>query len=163
MLDSPIDPEELDTAIAKQPASAADPCIEASRMKEAMTVDGFPKLRFWSGSFMWWSQGKYFEVPISEVRAQIVHHLNNGYSRVGTSEVSNTLEQLKAQTILYARVQPPTWLKPMEWDARDVVTTTNSIVHLPSYVADKPNYAIESTPAFFTTCAVDYRFDQSKA
>lgn len=50
----------------------------------------------------------------------------------------------------------------MEWDACDVITTMNSIVHLPSYVAGKPDYSIESTPGFFTTCAVDYQFDQTK-
>ncbi|MGN6544491.1 MAG: phage/plasmid primase, P4 family [Aureliella sp.] len=158
LLDNPIDPQEIPAEVSKLGASMADPAIEAERMLAAMTVDGLPKLRFWSGSFWWWSKGRYREVPTSEVRAQIVHHLNKGYSKVGISEVSNTLEQIKAQSILYSSTQPPSWLKPQEWAPEDIVATTNSIVHLPSYVDDKA-CTIDATPAYFTTCAVDYKFE----
>lgn len=162
LLDQAIDPDEIEVEIDKLSAVLVDPCIEAGRMIEAMTIYGLSKLRFWSGSFWWWSKGRYYEVPTSEVRAMIVEHLNKTYSKIGTSEVSNTLEQLRAQTLLRSRVQPPSWLKPQVWKPEDIVATENAIVHLPSFVEEREPCSVNATPTYFTNTAVDYRFERHK-
>ena len=160
LCDSPIDPSDIEGEVAKQNSKNADPAIEADSIIRHETVDGYSKLRFWSGSFWWWKNGRYYEVPTSEIRARIVNHLNLSYSMVGTSEASNTLEQVRAKSLLSSRVQPPSWLKPHDkWIAEDVVATKNAVVHLPSFVAKVDPYSIAATPAYFTTCAVDYQFD----
>lgn len=162
LCDTPIDPDEIEGEVAKRPARTADPAIEAKRMVDSMTIDGCSKLRFWSGSFWYWSGGRYYELPNSEVRASIVSHLNYSYTMVGTSEVSNTMEQLRAQSLLPARVQPPSWLRANDWRPEDVVATKNAIVHLPSYVTETEPFTAPSTPTFFTTCSVDYEFDHTR-
>ena len=163
LCDSPIDPSDIEGEVAKQNSKNADPAIEADSIIRHDTVDGYSKLRFWSGSFWWWCAGRYYELPPSEVRAMIANHLNLNYSMVGTSEVSNTLEQVRAKSLLSSRVQPPTWLKPHDkWVAEDVVATKNAVVHLPSFVAKVEPYSIAATPAYFTTCAVDYQFDHER-
>lgn len=139
-----------------------DPAIEAGRMLAAQTEDGLPKLRYWSGTFWCWSEGRYDELPISEVRALIVNHLNAKYAKIGTSAASNTLEQLRAQSILSSRKQPPSWLRQQAWEPEDIVATTNAIVHLPSFVEGANVYSIEATPAYFTMNAVDYRFEREQ-
>lgn len=158
LCDDPQDPSELECELEKLLAKFADPMIEAKRILDNFTVDGCSKLRYWSGSFWYWSGGRYCEMSNSEVRAAIVTHLNCDYSMVGTSETSNTMEQLRAQSLLPSRVQPPTWIRANDWNPTDVVATKNAIVHLPSYVSGQEPYRIASTPTYFTTSAVDYEF-----
>ncbi len=162
LLETAIDPVEIAAEVEKRNAKVADPATEAARIIQEATVDGCSKLRYWSGSFWFWSNGRYAEVPSSEVRAIITNHLNRNYCMVGTTPVSNTLEQVRAQTILPSSKQPPSWLKTHHWKPEDIIATKNSIVHLPSYVDGVRPYSIDASPSFFSTSAVDYVFDETK-
>ncbi len=162
LLESALDPIELEPLVEMLPANKADPATEAKRIIDEATKDGCCRLRFWSGAFWFWFDGKYNEIPCSEVRGIIVKHLNRNYCMVGASAVSNVLEQIKAQTLLPSRTQPPTWLNANEWKTEDIFSTKNSIVHLPSLVAGSKLHSIDATPSLFTTSAVDYRFESER-
>lgn len=131
---------------------------EAEQFLSAYTEDGVSKLRLWLGTFQFWSKGRYEELSKDEVRALICRHLNERYVKIGTSEVSDTLEQVKGQSILLYRTQPPCWLIGDGWEPSEVVATKNALVHLPSLADGKEQYSLPATPRFFTQSAVDYDF-----
>ena len=64
--------------------------------------------------------------------------------------------------MLSVQVQPPSWLSPSPWRPEDVIATENAIVHLPTFISGSLDFSIPSTPALFTTSALDYEFDRSK-
>jgi len=159
LLDAPQEPDDLPQDEWKQSPSSLDPAKEAKRLLINSKKDGVPKLRYWQDMFLQWTKGKYEEIPRNEVRAEICDHLNEGYFKIGTTEVSDTLEQLKSQSILRSRTQPPCWLDAScDWSPSDIVATKNALVHLPSLAEGKENYSMPATPRFFTQSAVDYDF-----
>lgn len=162
LLNTALDPAELPDVMEMGPAGEADPAIEAKMLLENASINGLPKLRFWSGAWWYWSAGRYSQISNHEVRALVVNHLNRKYCFVTCGVVSNLVEQLKAQSILFSHHIPPKWLIEHEWSSTDIVSTKNQIVHLPSYVASQP-FTCTATPAFFTTCAVDYLFQDDQA
>lgn len=139
-----------------------DPQTEANNVLESHRHQGFDKLIFWSGGFLYWTKGKFVSIPTPEARTLLVKSLNEKFFNVGTSVVSDVLEQVRAASLLSVQVQPPSWLSPSPWSPEDVVATENAIVHLPTFVSGKPAFSIPSTPALFTTCALDYKFDDTK-
>lgn len=157
LCDAPADPVELVQAVSKIRAKDADPSIEAQRLVDANSQDDFCKLRYWSGSFWQWSNGRYREIPDSEVRAMVTRHLDVNYCMVERGHVANTLEHLKAKCLLPSFVQLPSWLRACDWRLNDIVSTKNKIIHLPSYVAGQ-DCTIPATPALFTTSTADYQF-----
>ena len=156
--DPPPDKEEDD----RQDSKNADPQTEANNVLESHKYQGFNKLIFWGGGFLYWNKGKFVAIPTPEARTLLVKSLNESFYNVGTSVVSDVLEQVRAASLLSIQVQPPSWLNPNVWKPEDVVATENAIVHLPTFTSGKPAFSIPSTPAFFSTCALDYKFDESK-
>lgn len=147
---------------SKPNARNADPESEAELVLADHKCRGFNRLVFWSGSFLYWNKGKFVPIPTSEARTLLVKSLNKRFAGVGTSVVSNVLEQVRAASLVSAQVQTPSWLTPNSWRTEDVIATENAIVHLPTYVSGDPNYAISSTPALFSMSALDYEFDNTK-
>lgn len=164
LLDNAHEPADVVGEVQREHASKADPCVEARHFLDTCRHEGALKLRFWSGSFWYWRAGKYVELPSSEVRAQIVLNLNHDFTHVGAGIVSNTLEQVRAQTILSSCVQPPQWIDQAgadfaDWRAHDLVVARNGVLHLPSLVAGRDDYLAEATPSLFATTALDYPVD----
>jgi putative DNA primase/helicase len=150
------------TSGKKSPISL-DPAKEAKRLLGTLSKSGVSKLRYWQGMFLLWAKGRYEEVAKDEVRALICQHLNETYSKIGTSKVSDTLEQLKGQCILRNRTQPPCWLDgDCTWNPSDIVATKNALVHLPSLADCKEKYSMPATPQFFTQAAADYDFRRDR-
>jgi P4 family phage/plasmid primase-like protien len=154
----PPDKEEDD----RIDASRVDPQTEATNVLESHQHLGFNRLIFWGGGFLYWTKGKFVPIPNSEARTIIVKSLNERFTGVGTSVVSDVLEQVRAASLLSVQVQPPSWLTENEWRPEDVIATENAIVHLPSLSDGSMTYTTPSTPSFFTTSALDYDFDDSK-
>ena len=162
LLDAPQEAEEPPFEELKQSPSSLDPAKEAKRLLDAFTKDGVSKLRYWLSTFQMWSKGRYEEASKDEVKASICQHLNEGYFKIGTSEINDTLEQIKGQGILRNRVQPPCWLDGDGWEPSEIVATKNALVHLPSLADGKDNYSMPATPRFFTQAAVDYDFQRER-
>ncbi len=146
----------------KPDARSVDPATEARRVLSSNTHREFNKLVFWAGGFLYWQKGKFSPIPTPEVRAIIVKSLNEEFNGVGTSKVSDVLEQVRALALLSIQVKPPSWLNANPWKPHDVIATQNAIVHLPTYISGEPAYSVPATPALFSTFALDYRFDKTK-
>lgn len=157
-----IDGEPPEDEIQKRDAENIDPADEAGFLMEDNRYRGFDRLKFWSGGFWYWSKGKFIPILNSEARVLIVKSLNVRYTKVGTKEVSNVMEQVRAAALLSCQVQPPSWLAKNDWKPEDLIATENAIVHLPSFVDGIKKYSVPSSPALFTTSALDYSFDTTK-
>ena len=147
---------------SRQDSRQLDPQTEAIKVLNDHKHQGNNKLLFWSGAFVYWVNGKYNHIPNAEARALIVRSLNDRFNGIGTRAVSDVMEQVKANAMLSVQVQPPSWLSPNEWKPEDVIATDNAIVHLPSFVDGSENHSIPSTPALFTTAALNYSFQSVK-
>jgi putative DNA primase/helicase len=163
LLDTAQDPAEVVGRRERPAAEKADPAAEAMKFLETAKRDGVLRLRYWSGSFWFWSAGKYTERPTSEVQAYLTRHLNDDYSFVKTSHISNLLNQVKAYSLLSSAIQPPAWTDEVgadyaEWRPEDIVVAKNGIVHLPSLIAGQSDYLAPATPALFATSALDYEY-----
>ncbi|HVS71087.1 MAG TPA: phage/plasmid primase, P4 family [Phycisphaerae bacterium] len=75
-------------------------------------------------------------------------------------KVSDIIDAMRAEAHLPSSVPVPSWLDGRDAKATDYLPCANGIVHLPSFLEGKPNYFTPSTPAFFTTAALDYAFDE---
>jgi P4 family phage/plasmid primase-like protien len=137
---------------------------EAKSLLKKFTQDGVSKLRYWLDRFWLWNDGRYEEISKNEVRAVIAQHLNENFSKIGTSEVSDTLEQVKCQSILRSRTEPPCWLAgDSGWNPNEVIATKNALIHLPSLADGCKGYLVQSTPKYFTQTAVDYEFSTERS
>jgi putative DNA primase/helicase len=157
LLSEAEEPEPPEPDSEKRPASELDPASEAKAMLDADTRDGVSRLRFWRGTFWRWTKGGYRELQNSEIRARIVRALNCRYFKLGGTVLSNVVEQLRAQSILWADTEAPCWLEkpPRDWGPVDVLPMRSRLIHLPSLVS-LDNHALDATPRFFTTAALDY-------
>ena len=159
LLDEALEPDSVAASEMKADAGSLDPATEAGDYLETGKVDDYYRLRFHSGSFTLWSQGRYSDRSMSEIRAYLVRHLNLNYRRLTTSITGNVFEQLKAQSLLDSRTEAPSWLEgPAPWPAEEILVAKNSMVHLPS-IGGGQDFMLPLTPRFFTSSAVDYNFD----
>jgi putative DNA primase/helicase len=161
LLDEAIEPIAVGADTTKEPASKLDPAREAEAFLATGRQDGVSRLRFWRGGFHLWGRGRYVELQPSEVRGQLIVHLNHYYHHLTTSITANVMDQLKAQSLLSFGHHPPCWLASVagceDWHPGDVLAARNGIIHLPSLVAGKPAIA-PATPRFFTPVATDLEF-----
>lgn len=171
--------------LALLPASQADPAAVADLVISSLVFDGIHTLRFWCGSWWYWSAGRYTEFSSDEVRCVVTRIFSENYDSVRSRHVSDVIEHLKAKLLLNSSLSPPTWLgSSNDWQPADCLPTRDSVVHLPSLVGlnqadsaepgDDANtaiaesadaeqqgepYFLPATPQFFTTVATDFGFD----
>lgn len=171
--------------VALPPASQADPADVADLVIASLVFDGIQTLRFWCGTWWYWSAGRYTEFSSDEVRCVVTRVFSQNYSSVRSCHISDTIEHLKSKLLLNASLSPPAWIAaPVDWQPADCLATRDSVVHLPSLVGlerggvlepagdvdvaatypadtaplDEP-YFVPATPLFFTTVATDFGFD----
>ena len=120
------------------------------------------RLRFWRGTWLWWREGAYRELPPSEVRGQLVDHLDRGFFKLTSSAVGNVMEGLRTKARLSYHIEPPAWLgnDAPAWDSADIVVCRNGMLHLPTLVAGKPDCLRPATPRLFAQVALDFDFQQ---
>jgi putative DNA primase/helicase len=161
LLEQADDPEPPDSGELKGDAKGADPADEADAILAAAELDGLSRLRFWRGSFWWYSRGCYREKPSDEVRGEIVNRLNERLFNVRGRNVSDVMEHVKAKAMMPSSFEPPTWLaKPaISWVADECLATENAIVHLPSLVERRQPCEIPATPSLLTTTATEFPLD----
>lgn len=159
LLNEAIEPQEVDPQSIKVNAKLFDPATEADKFLRCSLLDEVFRLRYWKGSFYWWSDGRYVELQKDEVRGRLVVHLNQHFHHLTTGITGNALEQLKAQSLLSYGHQPPCWIggKPEEWKPDEIIIAKNGIIHLPTLAPGTTPRP--STPRLFTTVAFDYEFD----
>ncbi|MBN1854573.1 MAG: DUF3854 domain-containing protein [Pirellulales bacterium] len=142
-------------------AKNMNPAAEAERILSASQRDGICRLRYWLGSFWFWSNGQYTEKTNDEIRAEVVNYLNRHWIFVKTSHVTDVLEHLRAKAILRSTIQPPQWIgkSPDGFNPNECLATKNKILHLPSLVDCIDPYVVNATPAFFTSSAMQVEVD----
>ena len=122
--------------------------------------DGVPRLRYYRGIWLAWRAGAYRELPPSVIQGCLVDALDRRYSRLTKAAVANVLMGLQAKARLPHDMEPPAWIgdDAPPWDLADVLLTKDGIVHLPTLVADSPEYMRPATPRLFAQSALDYGF-----
>ena len=156
LMDEASEPEMPEPESLMSEASEADPAKEAQSILETATLGGFPRLRFWRGSWWWWSRGKYIEKPPEEVRAEVTNHLSRDYYHVKARHVSDVMEHLRAKGILSSSIESPTWLNRSPWLPVECLATRSAVIHLPSLVAGQQPFMVDASPAFLTLSATDF-------
>jgi putative DNA primase/helicase len=164
LMDAATEPQEIDAGSQKQHGKSADPADEAAAFLQSIAFDGACRLIFWRGSFWYWHAGRFVEMQNTEVRANVVRHLNEFYYQVCPSVVSGLMEQVRAQSLLPSPNFPPCWIVAPDddvkaWQTEDLLVAKNGIVHLPSYVAASARYIVPASPRLFSTTALDYPLD----
>ncbi|HEX4000225.1 MAG TPA: phage/plasmid primase, P4 family [Pirellulales bacterium] len=151
---------DSDSTPKKQPAKEIDPGDEARWFLEKTKLDGVPTLLYWHGGWWRWRDGAYRECEASEVRGDLIRHLDREFNSLGSAVTSNVLDHLRANAFLPADREPPAWIGPPvnDWPADEIVATRGKLVHLPSLLAQR-QCETSATPRFFTTAAVDFDFD----
>jgi putative DNA primase/helicase len=159
LLDTAVEPEELHGPDEKEKANKIEPSSFASSFLAEDESDEMPHRRYWRGGFFLWHDGRYIEIETSEVQADLVRSINRNYVYLTTGVIGNVLAQVKAQSALPSRTEPPTWLgsAAVEWPSSEVLATRRELIHMPSLVSDK-TYSMPATPRFFSTSALDYEF-----
>jgi putative DNA primase/helicase len=160
LLDAAEDAAPLEAGTMKRPAADIDAVPEAAAFLAAFERDGVPRLRFWRGTWLYWRDGAYREVPPSEVRGELIDYLDRGFNKLRATDVSNVLDGLRAKARLSHNMEPPAWIggNGPAWDSLDVVVCRNGMVYLPALVSGKPDFLRPATPRFFTTAALDCEF-----
>jgi len=165
LLDSAQEPAPLDPVLLKAEGKDIDPAIAAGAILRATTTDGVPRLRFHCGGFLLYRNGAYREVSPSEVRARTVQRLNEHYRKLTGRIVADVLDQLRAQSLIDFRTEPPCWLgePPVFSDTKDywpnegILVAKNGLVCLSRFVEGEQHF-LKPTPRYFTTAALDYAF-----
>jgi len=176
LLTTATEPEKPAPSALKVDAGKLDPATVADDFLTRAKKDGQSRLRWWRGTPWYWQAGAYREKSGAEVRASLIRYVNNFASRLSSSVVNNLVDQVKAQSILDGRNEPPAWIaeppadawvgegpdaKP--WPEDEILVTKSSLIHLPSLAAGKPRSTVPATPRFFSTSALDFDFRFSDA
>jgi hypothetical protein len=161
LLDSAIEPEPLEGAEGKEHAAALNPGDEAKKYIDTWKQDGLPRLRFYHGDWLLHRDGCYHQHDQTDVRANLVRHLDHSYHHLGIGHTSNVLDHVKAQAILSADKEPPCWLGEAVklWKPDEILAAKNGLIHLPTLIAGGRDYLIPPTPRFFCQSATDFDFD----
>ncbi len=162
LIDEATEPIPIDGGTAKQSAKALDPCDEVAAILRADEQDGVPTVRYWREDYWRWTQGRYETVPAHDVRGSVVRTLNPNYHHLTTSITNNVMDQLRSQSQLPAKVEPPCWLPrrddkwqpPSDWKATDILPFPNGLLHLPS-----GEFLARPTPRLFTPIALDFNYE----
>ncbi len=151
--------QPADTEDTRAPAKDIDPGKQAERFLESTELDGVYRLRFWRGSFYYWTGGAYKELQLSEVRGRVVEFLDKSFFRLTAPSTNNVLDIIKAKCRLPQFVEPPAWIGENEmWPPNEILVAKNTLVHLPSFIDGQPA-TWPLTPKFFTLSALDYNFN----
>ena len=161
LLDAAEDPAEPAGGVLRMPAKLLNPREVVESFLEIRSVESFPTLRYWQGSWFEWVDGCYIERSENEMHAQLVRHLNEIADNLTTGGIGNHFAQLKALALLPDSVTSPTWIgpDPLPWDSREVMACRRALVHLPSLAANLPEYSRPTSPWYFNTIAFEYDFD----
>ena len=106
LLNAAEDPTPPDAGSMKQPASTIDAVSDAVAFLAATEREGVPRLRFWRGTWLYWRNGAYRETPPSEVRGEVVDHLDRDFFKLRQSAVGNVLDGLRARPGYHTRSSP---------------------------------------------------------
>jgi len=155
------------------------------------TVDGVATIRCWNGEWYRWGEGAYQRVADAELTAEMNAVIKEEFDRISimqqfvaadledqdlrkgdllartrkvtTTVVNNTLQALRAQTIIKGDTELPTWLDGVgPFPAKEVLAARNGLVHLPSLM-DGRDCTVPLTPRLFTTVALDYDIEPKTA
>ena len=160
LLDAAEEPKPLEAGELKRDASEIDAMQEATRFLAKTERDKLPRMRFWKGTWYVWRCGAYRELPPSEVRGRLVDYLDHDFYRLNQAAVSNVMDCLRAKARLPHHIEPPVWIgtDAPQWDSSDVLVCQNGLVHLPTLLADEPDFMRPATPRLFALSALDYDF-----
>jgi putative DNA primase/helicase len=160
LLDTAVEPEPLIGPDTKARAGSIEPASTAAEFLKERTTGLTPHLLYWRGGFYLWLDGRYLELEMGEVQAELIRSLNRNYVFLTTGIVANVLAQLKAQAALPSIMNSPAWLdnNVVTWRPSEILATRRELVHLPSVINGSEPYAIPATPKFFTQAALDYDF-----
>ena len=163
LLDTAIEPVALQGPEGKARADTLEPAETSQAFLAERQVDGATRLRFWRGSFYFWTSGRYVELEPSEVNAELVRWINHEYAFLTTGVVGNVLMQVKAQSALSSHLESPCWLEkpPVPWPASEVLAMRRELIHIPSLMAGSEPFSIAATPRYFTLSALAYDLERS--
>lgn len=152
--------EKPDAGSLKEAANEADPADEAALFAERCGVGDQPRVRFSQGCWWYWEAGAFRELADCDLRAKVVGHLAQRFTKVKGGHANDLLEHLRSQTLIPSHVDTPLWLSPAgddDPDASECIAFRNGVLHLPSFVRGDATL-LPSTPRFFTTCRADFAF-----
>lgn len=158
-------PTPPDPALMRTIARRADPGEEARNFLALRQVDGVSALVSWRGTWWCWQDGRYVPASAVDVQAQVIRHLSQHLSMLGTREIGNVMAHLRAHATIPSEVDQPSWLgePPRPWAMADIICCRERIIHLPSMVEGSQEYGIPASPRLFSPAALDIDLDLAAA
>ncbi len=118
-------------------------------------------LRRWDGYFWQWSKGRYELLRETAFKEQVTKILQRHFRNISTGAVANVLLNLAGSLHVPDVGAAPFWIDGgPSWDREDIFVTQDQVIHLPTFVLGVDGYSVHTTPNFFSTVAIDYRFDE---
>ena len=130
-----------------------------------------PRLIFWRGEFLSWSEStcKYSRISNDFVKAILTRYLDGFADQITTAAISNILNGIKSICIQRDEIEPPSWIlgnhshaahSPCSLPPLELLSTRSGIIHLPSFAAGGPSSSplIPITPKLFTENSLEFNF-----
>lgn len=132
-------------------------------------------LKFWRGEWYRWDKGRFTVVEPKEINAELWaaiqaeytqgKTLGSGNARQGkrltvTNDLRNNVKSaLESLALVKGSIEQPSWLgTSAPFPAEEMLAAKNGLIHVLS-VANGQKVLMPSTPAFFTSMALDYDID----
>ena len=176
--------EEQDDQEPKALAHSAmndDPASIAIIFFESKRIDGkLCEWRWWNGQFYEWNGSHYVAIAKEIVDTEIFWFIEKSFLERYIQDCSNSppdkvgmIKKKKVSNSVIGNVKTgiislinipgdnhsePFWIQPPnrpEWEATEMISASNVLVHVPSFVSNKP-FQIKKTPKYFSTTTLDY-------
>jgi putative DNA primase/helicase len=152
----------------KHPIEAVDDPDRLARLfieRGCQNLSGFT-LRSYQSDWYWWNGISYLELPDYELGVRLIQLIKPEFDRISVETRTTARKVLPAllagvrlalqSKLLVPRDRTmPCWLGDGPWPASEVLAAPNGLFHLPS-MADGAENHVPTTPAFFSTFALDY-------
>lgn len=113
-------------------------------------------LKYFRGEFLAWRDFHWIMVSDDEVRAQVALNLADRYKSVSTGMINNTLEFVRANSIIPATTTMPSWLDDRQGYS---ITFTNGVAALDDLLLNKMDCIKPHSPQWFSKVALPYEYN----
>ena len=161
LLSDAEEPEPPEAEDLKGHARNAEPRTEAKRLISASEKHGYARIVFWRDRFWFWTKGRYREMTTAEIKNLVSNSASQFWFNIGTHQVADIMLHLQALTFIPNEIEPPHWRadQPAGFEASECLAMRSQVIHLPSLADQREDYAVQSTPNFFTTNACEFDVD----
>lgn len=139
------------------PAAIASEFLAERYSSEAGYGQTVPTLRWWREGYYGFDDGRYREIPVAELKAEIAGYLRISDTKVTTHTMAATLLCLNSMIMVRHYIEPESWLDDI--NGADVVVAANGNVSFSDRDAGGKPKLLRHSPSFFSLTRLPYDYD----